>query len=460
MQKIPSACVKCAKCIQACTTYQVHRDEVHSPRGFLELIEGVEISNKAGAALQSCFLCAHCVSACPLGLPVDFAIMQARSRQKKGVFERFYYFLLRHRFLMNVVFSVMACIPACAFKSKEIGVLFKLPFSHRSFLSRHKNLPRGQKSSTGTNSANVYSPANPLAPIKLIGPLDPRKMSFSPRNPSNLPASKEPLAPLNLTKPLEPEKLGNKGQKRRVAIFIGCLANYNYPSTGEALLKILDALKIEAILPRQECCAAPALFGGDMQTTLLLIKKNIEYFEDFIDDVEAILVPEATCAAVMCENWRQVLLLYEQKEWQDRWERIAPKIMLSTVFFEKHTELSSLLKSKPKKEALLTYHDPCHACHVLKSKEEPRRLLKQNFAMQELGDSQKCCGFGGVGIQLNNPKITRAVGKQKISHIVASGANVVSAECSACRIQIDALLKEEDLPIVFAHPLELIAQNL
>ena len=41
------------------------------------------------------------------------------------------------------------------------------------------------------------------------------------------------------------------------------------------------------------------IFHGDFESVNHLIIENIEYFESFIDEVDAILVPEATCAAMI-----------------------------------------------------------------------------------------------------------------------------------------------------------------
>jgi glycolate oxidase iron-sulfur subunit len=44
--------------------------------------------------------------------------------------------------------------------------------------------------------------------------------------------------------------------------------------------------------------------------------------------------------------------------------------------------------------------------------------------------------------------------------IKESGATVVSAECSACRMQISNSLHQADVDVVFQNPIELIAKAL
>ena len=90
------------------------------------------------------------------------------------------------------------------------------------------------------------------------------------------------------------------GMNTKVAIFIGCMGNYAYTNIGKSLLYILEQLQIDVLIPKKQlCCGAPAYFTGDFDTVDYLIKQNIEYFEIFIDELDAIIVPEATCSAML-----------------------------------------------------------------------------------------------------------------------------------------------------------------
>ena len=444
LQDIASACVKCGKCIPTCTTYQLHKDEVHSPRGFLESIYQYTQGNLAldaslQNALDTCFLCNHCVSSCPISLPIDGAIEQMRMRAKKSLFKRFYFFLLRHRWCMDWVFRFVAFIPPCAFKGSGSGLL-GLRFAKKPFLKRYARYvgqgvvrSRAERSEIGQNRAGQ----------SVVG--------------------------RSSTEGSERGKVGQKARleqnlkKQRVGIFIGCLGNYNYPSMGESLLKILEILGVEVLLPKQECCGAPAYFGGDLETSLLLVQRNIAHLESIINEVDAILMPEATCAAVMLKDWGKILQLGRAgEEWQARLSRLIPKMSMATPWLYHATALPVLLARCGKQDLTFTYHDPCHAAGVLGITQEPRALLGANYRFSPLEDSTRCCGFGGVGIQMGHSALARRAGERKADAILASGASVVSAECSACRVQITASLGKsptKEKP-AFAHPLELIAKAL
>jgi glycolate oxidase iron-sulfur subunit len=229
---------------------------------------------------------------------------------------------------------------------------------------------------------------------------------------------------------------------------------------GKALLKILDRLEINAMIPKKQlCCSAPAYFTGDFDTVDYLVKKNIEYFETFIDDVDAIVVPEATCSAMMNIDW--VHYLHDQPEWKERAAKLAPKIFMATKWLENNTKLADILKEDGKQiDDLITYHDPCHAKKMQGVHKEPRNLLKQNYVLTEMSDPNQCCGFGGVTMQSNNYKFAKAAGAPKAAMINNTGAKVVSAECSACRMQITDSLGRTDSDVIFKNPIELIADAL
>jgi len=252
----------------------------------------------------------------------------------------------------------------------------------------------------------------------------------------------------------------NNGGKRKVAIFIGCLSNYNYVDVGHGLLEILEKLEIDAFLAKdQKCCSAPAYFTGDFDTVDANAKYNIEYFESFSKDVEAIIVPEATCSAMLKIDY--VHYFHDQPEWKQRAMALKDKIFMATEWLDKHTQLNELLASKGKDTKVVTYHDPCHAKKMQGIHQEPRNLISKNYNIVEMSDPNACCGFGGVTMQSEKYHFSKAVGIPKAVMIKDTKADVVSSECSACRMQINASMNYVDgSHAEFKNPIELIAEAL
>ena len=410
------SCIKCGKCIPTCTIHSINPDEVTSPRGFIDLLGAYkrgELALDEGVKdiFESCFLCTNCVAVCPKSLPTDMLIEQVRNDIRKefglSLYKRAFFLLLRHRWLNDLLFKFGWMFQTCGFKLKE-----------NDSMQPRFNLPL-------------------IKADRLLPSLT--KRSF-------LNAHQEHI---------------KNGAKRKVGIFIGCLANYNYRTIGESLLEILEALEIDAFLmKKQKCCAAPAYFTGDFDTVDHNAKYNIEYFEKLFDEenLEAIIVPEATCSAMLRIDYEYYF--YDQPQWQARAKALKERIFMATEWLTKHTHLKELLATKEKSNLDITYHDPCHARKMQGIYKEPRLLLSQNYTIKEMQDPNRCCGFGGVTMQTQKYHLAKAAGEPKARMIQKSGAKVVSAECSACKMQISNSLHNQKSDVIFKNPIELIAEAL
>jgi glycolate oxidase iron-sulfur subunit len=258
-----------------------------------------------------------------------------------------------------------------------------------------------------------------------------------------------------------PEKIKASNPQKKVAIFIGCLANYNYTEVGDALIKILKFLDIDILIPKkQSCCGAPAYFTGDFKTTEYLIKKNIEYFETFLDEVDAILVPEATCTAMLKKDYEEYIKYHMDENWLKRHQKIKNRIFGTTEWLYKYTDLAEKLKKLNKKITSLTYHDACHFGKVFGIRKEPRALISKIADIKEMEDPDVCCGFGGITIQTEKFHLAKKEGTIKAEMIKKVDVEVVSAECSACRMQITEHLDKVGDKKLFKHPLEIIAEAI
>ncbi|MEB2823332.1 (Fe-S)-binding protein [Campylobacter upsaliensis] len=413
--KFSQSCVKCGKCIPTCTIHQIKRDEINSPRGFLDLLaaykEGnLELDKEAKRVFESCFLCTNCVEVCPSHIRVDNAIEAVRYdiAKKFGIawYKRLLLYFLRTRKALDIAAKFGFVFQSCAFALQNSGmkVRFSLPF-----IKKGRLLPSfKQKSFLNQNT----------------------------------------------------EFIDNGGEKS-VGFFVGCLANYFYIDSAKAVLSIAKELKINVdLMKEQVCCGAPHFFTGDFKSLESLAKKNVEYFEKKLESVEYIITPEATCSAMLSVDLEHFFTMIKEEQWAKRAAKIAPKIKLATWYFYEKTPLLELLKTKGKRDLLLTYHDPCHARKMQGVFKEPRAFLKVNYRFAEMSDSNACCGFGGVSMQSDYYENTLKVGLKKAKMIDESGASVVSAECSACRMQISNALTQNQSKVIFKSPLELIAQAL
>jgi glycolate oxidase iron-sulfur subunit len=227
-------------------------------------------------------------------------------------------------------------------------------------------------------------------------------------------------------------------------------------------VEILGKLDIEVFIPKKQlCCGAPAYFTGDTKSVEYLIRKNVDYFETFMDEYDAMIIPEATCSAMIKHDWEVFCHNHEMSELIPRIQKLLPKIHMATAWLHDNTDLKELLATKGKKlDDIVTYHDPCHARKVQGIYQEPRNLLAPNYPMVEMSDPNRCCGFGGVTMQTEKFHFAELAGKPKAAMIDETKAKYVAAECSACRVQLSEAMSASGVETIFKNPLELIAEAL
>jgi glycolate oxidase iron-sulfur subunit len=87
-------------------------------------------------------------------------------------------------------------------------------------------------------------------------------------------------------------------------------------------------------------------------------------------------------------------------------------------------------------------------------------LLGQSYNLVEMSDPNRCCGFGGVTMQTEKYRYAKAAGEPKAQMIAQTNAQIVSAECSACRMQLSDAMHQKGVNVTFKNPIELIAEAL
>lgn len=134
-------------------------------------------------------------------------------------------------------------------------------------------------------------------------------------------------------------------------------------------------------------------------------------------------------------------------------------IFMATEYLEKKTNLAQILATKSRINESITYHDPCHA-RKMQGYGKNHETYSKNYILKEMSDPNRCCGFGGVTMQTEKYHFAKVQGFQKRLMIRESGAQFVSAECSACRMQASDAMHGQKVDVVFKNPIELIAKAL
>ena len=386
-------CLKCGLCREVCPAFRALGNERFSPRGRLALLEATLAGEDFGApfreALDYCLACRACAERCPSGVAADVLVLAAR--------------------------SAGLCRGGLPF-FKSWAFRFALPRPRRMVaLTRAINL---------TRRFGVLPAV--LRALGLPGRMGMPKLERAPFASADAPME-FPASP----------GVGNRG---RVSYFVGCAANYFYPTTARAVVALLTRAGHDVVVPTaRRCCGVPALANGDWALARQLATANVAA----LAGDEPIAVDCGSCGLALTFYYDDVLRIPGAAALRSRVRDFTQLVSLETV---------------APAAGRIAYHDACHLARGLGVKQEPRRLLARRGEVVEIetAGAVTCCGGAGV-YGLTHAAIARAVGDERAAAIVATGAAEVAAGCSACVFYLNEALARQSATARARHTAEVLA---
>ena len=239
----------------------------------------------------------------------------------------------------------------------------------------------------------------------------------------------------------------------RVQLFIPCLVDQFFPSVGKAMVEICSALGYEILYPyEQTCCGQWAYNMGDFAEA----KKLAERFLTIFNSPDPIVSPSGSCVYMVRHHYPELFKDNPGKLTQIR--KLGSQLFEASEFlFQKHPDINW----KARKPVTVTYHESCHLKRGLGISAEPRFLLKktEGLTFVEMEEPDRCCGFGGL-FSTKFPEISGAILEDKISRILATGAEVVTGGDVGCLLNMEPALKDKARHITISHFLELMVPAL
>jgi L-lactate dehydrogenase complex protein LldE len=247
-------------------------------------------------------------------------------------------------------------------------------------------------------------------------------------------------------RPASPEGL-------RVALFVTCLADLFRPSVAFASIKLLERAGCQVTVPLQQtCCGQPAYNSGDYEATRPLAQKVIALLEP----ADYVVIPSGSCAGMISQHYPKVL----EGEWRDRALELAAKTFELTTFLNDIARIEPR-RNKPNAKLSITYQDSCAGLRELDIREQPRQLLRDlcNLDVIELQQADVCCGFGGT-FCAKMPEISGKMVNDKLEHVMATGAQIVTGGDLGCLLNIAGCAQREGKDIEVRHIAEVLCGDL
>jgi iron-sulfur cluster protein len=414
-------CIQCGACANVCPVYQTVGGHVFgsiyiSAIGII-LAAFYEGLDKAKEITRACIGCRSCTAVCPAKIDLEEIILHLRGQVTK-------------EYGMGVVKNI-------AFKAvMKNRNLFHTMVRAASKLQR----PITQKKE-GSDTARV---------IRHL-PMHFMEKDFTEWR--DLPS----IAPKSFRDQFSSIEQRVDNPKYRVGFFVGCGADFVYPEVGVSLIKVLNRLGVEVIFPsEQNCCGIPVLYSGDTETGVYLAKQSVKAFSEA--DVDYIVSICPTCTMGVKRDF--VERLVDDPQWSEKAVSVSQKTMDASAFLENVLHASRELTGTAG-EKKVTYHDSCHLKRGNNVWREPRALLKSTgYAIEEMKNSDRCCGFGGTYSFLSHPQISRQINRDKIDTIKKTGATTVAMDCPGCMIMLKGGMGKNEPSIRCAHTIELLAEAI
>jgi L-lactate dehydrogenase complex protein LldE len=231
----------------------------------------------------------------------------------------------------------------------------------------------------------------------------------------------------------------------RVALFATCLTDTFFPDTARAVVRLLERLGCEVDFPpAQTCCGQMHYNTGYRAHATKLAKRHARTFDGY----DAVVAPSGSCAGMVREVYPD--LHRSAKPMADRTYELSE-------FLVDVLGVADVGAYFPHR---VTYHPTCHSLRMLGVGDKPLRLLRhvRGLDLVELAAADSCCGFGGT-FALKNAETSTAMLADKMTHVLETRAQVVTAGDNSCLMHIGGGLSRLRTGVRALHLAEILAST-
>nr|WP_042184817.1 (Fe-S)-binding protein [Kibdelosporangium sp. MJ126-NF4] len=227
----------------------------------------------------------------------------------------------------------------------------------------------------------------------------------------------------------------------RVALFATCLTDTFFPDTARAVVRLLERLGCSVEFPQDQTCCGQMHFNTGYRAKAVPLARNIA---SVFAGYDAVVVPSGSCAGMVRHVYPDLSVtpgpMYELSEF------LVDVLGVADVgaYFPHR----------------VTYHPTCHSLRMLGVGDKPLRLLRavRGLDLVELPEAESCCGFGGT-FALKNADVSAAMLADKMSCVVDTGADVLTAGDNSCLMHIGGGLSRLRTGVHPVHLAEILAST-
>ncbi len=408
-------CIRCGECRTVCPVYRERFAERYTARGKMLIIDGLvkgelEFTPSSRESIENCLLCTGCANICSSGVRADRVILAARE-----------------------AFAEELGIPA---KKKAITTAM-----------RSKKIM-----DSGTKMGSMVQ--------KLLFKKVPQTSGLYRRFQMPVIDDKQYVPEIASPSFRERVDFASVGGDKNVIFFTGCMANYFMPEVSDSLVKVLNKLGVNVLIPKEQgCCGMPMITSGDANSVKIAAMQNIKALAN-LDDNTPIVVACGSCGHMLSHGYLD--FFGENSEYALKLKNISERTMdISKYLLTYIGEDKIKAALKHDRDFTLTYHDPCHLRKAQKIVDEPRALLNMASGdnLKEMTNPEACCGLGGT-YTISHLKTSKDIQKHKIEDAINTNASCLATACPGCIIQLRDGLRRENNDMQVKHLVQILAESL
>jgi L-lactate dehydrogenase complex protein LldE len=187
-----------------------------------------------------------------------------------------------------------------------------------------------------------------------------------------------------------------------------------------------------------------------------LVRHHVDVFEAALaDGCEAIVAPSGSCAGSVRHQHAEVARRAGDEDLAVRAEAVAARTFELSELLVDVLGVTDVGASYPHR---VTYHPTCHSLRLLRVGDRPLQLLRavRGIDLVELPAADTCCGFGGT-FSIKNADTSTAMLADKMSSVLATRAEVVTAGDSSCLMHIGGGLSRLKTGVKPVHLAQILA---
>jgi glycolate oxidase iron-sulfur subunit len=239
---------------------------------------------------------------------------------------------------------------------------------------------------------------------------------------------------------------------RKMLVLDGCVQPAMGPNINSATARVLDTLGVQLIVaPKAGCCGAVRYHMNDQAGGMDDMRRNIDAWWPYVDQVEAIVMTASGCGVTVKEYGH---LLAHDEQYAAKAKRISDMTRdLSEIMPQFEAQLAARMQDRPAKR--VAYHPPCTLQHGQQIRGKVEGVLRAvGVDVVLCAESHLCCGSAGTYSVLH-PEIAHALRDRKLANLEATGADEIVSANIGC---LTHLQSGTDMPV--AHWIELVDEML